>query len=118
MVQIDEGYNHQSSRKYKIAKIGKGKSRFHEKGQGNKSGKSLDQGVAPGNGRLAIPALPSEEQEADYGNVVISPNGAFACGAKRSRRDDGQFLREPVNADVEKASYGSAYKKNQKMKNP
>ena len=92
MIQIDEADYDQSGREDKISQKAEGETKFQEEGQRHPTGQGFHQGIAPGNPGSAMAALSTQEEIADYRDIIIGPDGRPATGAKRSGRDDGKIL--------------------------
>src|SRR5665213_3665978 len=67
--------------------------------------------IARRNGRAAIFTFAAEPKPRHERNVQVKWNRVFAMRAMRRRRDDAQFQRHPVNADVQKAADDAAERK-------
>lgn len=104
MVDIDKGYGDEETTKqcedWQIPCQTKFKVGHIENG----CSQCLHQGVAPGYGRLAGWAFPSEKQKAEQGYIFPGFNLMIAAGAMGGRKSDWFFPGIAIDDDVQKTA--------------
>jgi hypothetical protein len=67
---------------------------------------------------MTFPASALQDNKTHQRDVIIETDGVFATGAVGGRRDDGFALRNPMDADVEKATDDGSQDKTEKKRDP
>ena len=102
VVKVDEGDNHKAGAEDKQGKKRERQAELEKKQQGQQPVQSLDQRIAPGDGRMAGAALCPEDKKTDERDIVIPADLVAAHRAGRRRKDNRLILRQTADADVEK----------------
>jgi hypothetical protein len=110
-VQVYEGDDEQDAGPRVVYHEGQGGPETVQQAHCQQGADELHHRVPHGNGLRTEPTFPPENEIADHRDVVVIPDWIPALRAARSGPDYGFVAGDPVDADIEEASYEEADKR-------
>ena len=101
---VGNDQHYQDTTETKPLKCGDGEAKTQVAGHKKQCGYEFDGRVHRGNRSVTVTAFATQDDPADYRNIIVCLDGSAAFRATRPWRHDGDTRRNPRDADVQKAA--------------